>query len=133
MLSRSPWYRFMTQREVRKYLYDINQACELLVQFVSNRSLADYKSDPLLRSAVERQFEIIGEALNKALKYDHSLVNSISDTRRIIAFRNHLIHGYESIANDTVWGIIETNLPVLHKEVKAILNEPDRLPEAPGL
>ena len=111
----------MTQREVRKYLFDINQACELLVQFVNNRSLSDYNSDPLLRSAVERQFEIIGEALNKALKYDPSLVNRISDTRRIIAFRNQLIHGYESIANDTVWGIIETNLPVLHKEVKEIL------------
>lgn len=91
------------------------------MQFVNNRSLSDYNSDPLLRSAVERQFEIIGEALNKALKYDPSLVNRISDTRRIIAFRNQLIHGYESIANDTVWGIIETNLPVLHKEVKEIL------------
>jgi uncharacterized protein with HEPN domain len=117
----------MTQRDTRKYLFDILQACELLIQFVSNKSFEDYNSDPLLRSGVERQFEIIGEAINKALKYDPSLVNRISDTKRIIAFRNQLIHGYESIADDIVWGIIETNLPVLHVEVKTLLAEIDDL------
>lgn len=95
----------------------------MLERFVKNRTLDDYNSDPMLRSAVERQFEIIGEALNKALKYDQLLSNKISGARRIIAFRNQLIHGYESIANDIVWGIIETNLPILHREVESLLNE----------
>lgn len=113
------------QRDIRKYLYDIQLACDLLVQFIGNKSLEDYNTDPLLRSAVERQFEIIGEALNKALRHDHLLAEKISNTKRIIAFRNQLIHGYESIANEIVWGIIETNLPALHNEVKVLLDEID--------
>jgi uncharacterized protein with HEPN domain len=113
----------MLQREILKYLFDIQQACELLERFVKNRTIDDYNSNPMLQSAVERQFEIIGEALNKALKYDQSLASKISGAKRIIAFRNQLIHGYESIANDIVWGIIETNLPILHSEVESLLKE----------
>jgi uncharacterized protein with HEPN domain len=108
---------------MRKYLYDIVQACELLVQFIEGKALSDYSSDPMLRSAVERQFEVIGEALNQALRLDPDLSERISDTKRIIAFRNRLIHGYADISNEMVWGVIETNLPVLFNEVKSLLDE----------
>ena len=69
----------------------------------------------MLRSAVERQFEIIGEALAQVLRLDPSLRSRISDAGRIIAFRNRLIHGYSSVADDVVWGILEANLPSLRK------------------
>ena len=77
----------------------------------------------MLRSAVERQFEIIGEALVQALRLDLSLSSRISNTGRIIAFRNRLIHGYASIADEIVWGILEANLNTIHKEVAALMRE----------
>ena len=77
----------------------------------------------MLRSAVERQFEIIGEALAQLLRLDPSLRSKISNTGRIIAFRNRLIHGYSSVADDIVWGILEANVPTLREEVAALMVE----------
>ena len=113
----------MKQLDIRKYLFDINEACELLIQFTAGKTFSDYSTDPMLRSAVERQFEIIGEALAQVLRLDPSLRSRISDTGRIIAFRNRLIHGYSSVADDIVWGILEANLPSLRKEVATLMKE----------
>jgi uncharacterized protein with HEPN domain len=113
----------MKQLDLRKYLFDINEACELLLQFTAGKTLSDYSTDPMLRSAVERQFEIIGEAPGQAIRLDPSLSAKISNTGRIIAFRNRLIHGYASIADEIVWGILEANLPTLQKEVAALMRE----------
>ena len=111
----------MNPRDIRKYLFDISRACRRLGKFTAGRTLADYQSDEMLRSAVERQFEIIGEALNQALRQDPALRDTIADAGRIIAFRNQLIHGYADIADDVVWGVIETNLPVIAREVEQLL------------
>ena len=113
----------MKQLDIRKYLFDINEASELLIQFTAGKTFPDYSADPMLRSAVERQFEIIGEALAQLLRLDPSLRSRISDAGRIIAFRNRLIHGYSSVADDVVWGILEANLPSLRKEVAALMKE----------
>jgi uncharacterized protein with HEPN domain len=113
----------MKQRDLRKYLYDMKQACELLLQFTAAKTFTDYSADPILRSAVERQFEIVGEALAQALRLDPNLATKITHTSRIIAFRNRLIHGYASIADAIVWGIVEANLPTLYREVSALLKD----------
>jgi uncharacterized protein with HEPN domain len=113
----------MRQREIRKYLFDIAQACDLLSKFAAGKAFTDYTADPMFRSAVERQFEIIGEALNQVLRLDSSLAAHISNTGRIIAFRNRLIHTYASIADDVVWGVLETNLPTLQAEINSLLKE----------
>jgi uncharacterized protein with HEPN domain len=113
----------MLRTEVRKLLYDIAQACELITRFTAGKTFEDYKTDPFLRSAVERQFEITGEALRQAVDLDPGLAQRISSTKRIIAFRNRLIHAYASIAHEVVWGVLEVNLPVLFREVKALLGE----------
>lgn len=76
-----------------------------------------------MRSAVERQFEIIGEALAQLAKVDETIVARIGEHRRIIAFRNILIHGYADVDDRLVWDIVQGKLPVLHREVKAILSE----------
>lgn len=110
-------------RDVRKYLFDIEQACRLIRSFVAEKSFEHYRADPMLRSAVERQFEIIGEALNQALKIDPGLARGIGHCRRIIGFRNQLIHGYASVSHEVVWGIVETWLPILHQEVKELLED----------
>jgi uncharacterized protein with HEPN domain len=109
------------QPDCRKYLHDIREACRKLEVFTRGRSLQDYLADELLRSAVERQFEIIGEALVRLSKVDATLADRIPDQRRIIAFRNILIHGYATIRNDTVWGVVETDLPVLSRCVAELL------------
>ena len=69
----------MRPHEVRKYLFDISQACELLVQFSGGKTLEDFRRDALLRSAIERQFEIVGEALNRAIKLDPDVAKQVSD------------------------------------------------------
>jgi uncharacterized protein with HEPN domain len=108
--------------EAKKYLEDIRHAIELLIKFTEGKTFADYKGDELLRSGVERQFEIIGEAFNQLSNIDPAVVERISEYRRIIAFRNILIHGYSAIDDRVVWDIVETKLPVLRREVETLLS-----------
>jgi uncharacterized protein with HEPN domain len=112
--------------EVRALLFDVREACRLLSTFTAGKTFSDYCSDPLLRSAVERQFEIIGEALNKAVKLDKGLVSQISECKKIIAFRNFLIHAYALVSDDSVWKIIENKLSILEHEVAGLLAEQPR-------
>ena len=115
----------MPPLEVRKYLFDIQQACERLAEFTAGKSFEDFASSALLRSAVERQFEVIGEALQQMLRVDPSMASAISDTKRIISFRNRLIHGYATVSDAVVWGVVQTNLPTLRGEVDALLGQND--------
>jgi uncharacterized protein with HEPN domain len=108
------------QLEIRKYLYDIDEAAELLSGFVAGKSLEDYLSDPLLQSGVERQFEIIGEAINRLAKLAPAVAERITDSRKIVSFRNILIHGYADIDDLLVWDIVQTRLPGLRREIKEI-------------
>ncbi len=97
----------------RSLLFDALKSCELIQTFVDGKKLDDYLGDAMLRSAVERQFIIIGEALGKALQVDPSVELKIGNARRIINFRNVLTHGYSVIEDVTVWGIIEKDVPDL--------------------
>lgn len=108
--------------EAKKYLYDIQQAASRIADFTSGKRLEDYRADALLRSGVERQFEIIGEALAQLARLDENIVAQISEHRRIIAFRNILIHGYAEVDDRLVWDIIETKLPILRREVETLLS-----------
>ena len=113
----------MRPPEVLKYLYDMRAASELLTRFIAGKGLGDYLADSMLRSAVERQFEIIGEALNRALTFDPSLALRITNCSRIIAFRNRLIHGYATVSDEVVWGVVEGGLPALRREIETVLAE----------
>jgi uncharacterized protein with HEPN domain len=110
------------QLEVKKCLEDARQAAELILQFTSGKTFDDYETDALLRSAVERQFEVIGEAINRLSKIDHNAADSLPDARRIVAFRNILVHGYDVIDNHVVWDVVQQYLPRLHAQVVAILS-----------
>ena len=99
--------------ESRKYLFDIQRAVELLREFTSGKTLLDYEADAMLRAAVEREFEIIGEAMAQLAKADKTVVTRISKYQRIIAFRNILIHGYADVDDKLVWDVVETNLSTL--------------------
>jgi len=114
------------QPEIRKFLYDIRLACDALLTFAQDKTLEDYRADLLLRSGVERQLEIIGEALNQAHKVDPDIANMIKNFREIINLRNLIIHGYSDIEDDTVWGIFQKDVPELHKQVSNLLAESSR-------
>ncbi|HLA93141.1 MAG TPA: DUF86 domain-containing protein [Actinomycetota bacterium] len=113
----------MRRPEALAHLFDIERACTLLARFTADRTFEDYAGDDLLRSAVERQFEIIGEALRRALEAEPALTDLIADTGRIVAFRNRLIHGYASVSAEVVWGVLEANVATLHDEVRGLLAE----------
>lgn len=100
---------------LKKRLFDALIACEAIGEFVQNRDLAAYRSDKMLRSAVERQFEIIGEALAQAANVDPALPDRFPELRRIVALRNRLIHGYDSVDDEIVWDIVQFKLSVLKK------------------
>lgn len=107
--------------ESKKYLLDIQQAAALASEFVSGRTLDDFLATAMLRAAVERQCEIIGEALAKLAKVDEPIATQISEHRRIIAFRNILAHGYAEVDHRLVWDVVTTKVPTLSAEVGALL------------
>ena len=100
------------QLESRKYLFDIQRAVELLREFTDGKSFEDYEQDAMLRAAVEREFEIIGEALGQLARIEEAVAAQISGYKRIIAFRNILIHQYADVDDRLVWDVVETYLPV---------------------
>lgn len=112
------------RREAKRYLYDIAQAAELIGQFTASKTFQDYLNDPMLRAAVERKFEVIGEALAQLAKRDPVVAARIGEHRRIIAFRNILVHGYADVDDQLVWDIAESKLAALRTEVAALLREP---------
>jgi uncharacterized protein with HEPN domain len=113
----------MRSREVKKLLFDVQEACALVLKFSEGRTLDRYLKDRMLQSAVERQAEIIGEALRQAPDLDPSLADEIPELRRIIAFRNRLAHGYAEVSPEIVWGIAAVDVPRLLAGVRAIMGE----------
>jgi uncharacterized protein with HEPN domain len=110
------------QPEVLKVLHDIRQACERIEHFTTGKTADDFRTDAQLRSAVERQFITIGEAVQQVLRIKPDLATSITDSRRIVNFRNIMVHGYAQIVPDTVWGVVETGLPKLRDEVSRLIS-----------
>jgi uncharacterized protein with HEPN domain len=108
-------------RDPRKYLWDALQAAGLAQQFTSGRTFDDYLSDVMVRSAVERQLEIVGEALNQLAKGAPDVAALIPELRRVVAFRNILAHGYTSVDDALVWQLLTEKLPALERAIRAQL------------
>jgi uncharacterized protein with HEPN domain len=107
--------------KIKKYLFDIRESIDSIEKFLGNRrDFNVYLADKMLRRAVEREFEIIGEALNRIDKLDSNL--NISAKRQIINMRNRVIHGYDKIDNEIIWGTIIRHLPTLKIEIEYLLN-----------
>lgn len=111
------------QPDSRALLWDAIRSCELILQFVDQSSLDDYLKDAKTRSAVERQFEIVGEALNQLSKRDPALAGEIPDLPRVVAFRNVLIHAYAKIDSQIVWEVVETRLGDLLGHLRLLLGD----------
>jgi uncharacterized protein with HEPN domain len=115
-------------RSLRAYLWDIEQAANNILLFTHGKQLSDYQSDAMLRAAVERNFEVIGEALAQALRFFPEIAGRITNEEEIIAFRNRLIHGYATVRDALVWDIVQTDLPRLRQEAAELLREAEQQP-----
>src|SRR3990172_997983 len=109
------------ERKSPKLLEDIRDAAAFVRQVVETKTLDEYRRDRLLRQAIERNFEIIGEAVGRLAKVDPATAAKIGEYQQIISFRNVLIHGYDLIDEAQVWEVIRQNLPKLEAEVSALL------------
>jgi uncharacterized protein with HEPN domain len=109
--------------EIKAWLYDILNAINEIDSFFTDtpKEFTAYQNDVRTRRAVERNVEIIGEAMNRILQKDNSI--ELSNSRKIVDTRNRIIHGYDSVSDDIIWAIVISHLPVLKSEVEKLLNE----------
>lgn len=108
--------------KVLKCLYDIKLAIDETDSFFINRKkiFDDYKNDILLKRAIERNLEIIGEAVNRILKEEPDF--SIKNARKIIGLRNQIIDGYDSVSDENIWGIVINHIPKLKAEINELIS-----------
>ena len=108
---------------VKKHLQDILTAIEEIESFVGDgpKLFDDFYGNLCLRSAIERNIEIIGEAMNRILKTDKNI--AITNSRKIVDARNYIIHGYDSLSADILWSMVINHLPKLKNEVTSLLGK----------
>jgi uncharacterized protein with HEPN domain len=106
-----------------KLLDDILDAATFILKVAHGKSLDDYRSDRLLRQAIERNFEIIGEAVNRLMRVDPDTAASIEHASVIVAFRNVLAHGYDIVEVERIWQTIVEDVSVLQRQVEALLQD----------
>ena len=109
--------------DIKTWLYDVLNAIIEIESFFNDttKEFAKYQNDLRTKRAVERNVEIIGEALNQILKRDETIV--ISNSRKIVDTRNRIIHGYDTVSDDVIWGIVIRHLPILRTEIQTFLGE----------
>ena len=98
-------------------------SCEFLLEFTNDRAVDDYINDRAFRSAVERELQIIGEALIGLEKIAPAVASRIPEYQNIIGFRHVLVHGYDSLDPMTVWNVMETKLEALAPNISSLLKE----------
>jgi uncharacterized protein with HEPN domain len=109
--------------ESRKWLTDMLEAANSITEFVDGKTFPDFANNKMLRGAVYFQYVIIGEALHQLRNFDPRTAGRISESARIIAFRNQVIHGYGKIDDEITWRIIIVKLPLLKRELEQVLKE----------
>lgn len=108
------------QHKILKYLLDIESVIIEIesIKIKSENNFEVFKSDIILQRAIERDLEIIGEAIRKILEIDSTI--EISSSKNIIGLRNIISHAYDSVEPEMIWGIIQKNIPILSKEINII-------------
>ena len=110
---------------IEKWLYDIKIAIDEIDSFFSKDEydFFAYRKNTMLKRAVERNLEIIGEAVNRILKRDPSFESKIKDAKAIVGLRNQVIHAYDNISDENIWSILINHLPNLKKEIHFLLKK----------
>ena len=103
------------EHEANKFLFDITESCRKIHEFTAGIDFETYSKDILVKSAVERQFINIGEALNRIKQTDETIFETIADASQIIGFRNILVHGYDIVSDQLVWEIVSEKITELRR------------------
>ena len=108
-----------------KWLHDIKMALIEIEDYFKDRekNFLEYQQNTMLKRAIERNLEIIGEAMNRILKRDNEIGEKITSAKAIIGLRNQVIHAYDSISDENIWSVVITHLPILKAEIVGILNQ----------
>jgi uncharacterized protein with HEPN domain len=109
--------------ETKRRLLDALEACRAIQKFSAGTDYLSFLNNELLRAALERKFEILGEALNRAEQSDPELAERLPELRRIIGMRNKIIHGYDAVDEEILWDAVQFNAPILIDQISAILGE----------
>ena len=107
------------------YMWDMLRSVQAMQEYTEGKSLGDFQDNPMLRDAIERRFEILGEALVRLRQSDAATAERIEHQERIVGFRNILAHQYDRIEPDQVWRTIREDLPSLKIQLESLLGEPD--------
>ncbi len=108
------------ENKINKFLFDIKESIEAIESYIKNTSFKTYQENKMLRRAVEREFEIIGEAMYRISKLKPEI--QIKNKEAIIGMRNRIIHGYDIVDEEVIWSTVHDHLPTLKSEIKNILN-----------
>ncbi len=110
------------KEEAKTWLEDIDRSIDEIYLFMpEKRDFFEFKKDLKTRKAVERNIEIIGEAMSRVLKENPEI--EITNSRKIVDTRNRFIHGYDTVSDEIIWGIVNKYLPILKEEVKKLLED----------
>ena len=110
------------KREIKKYLLDIQTSIDSINEYLGEeRNFLKYQKNKLLRRGIEREIEIIGEAMNRIMKLDAKI--GTENARRIVDTRNWVIHSYDKVDDVVIWGIVTIHLPKLKNEIENLLKE----------
>jgi len=109
--------------EIKTWLFDILQSITEIDSYYENKPkrFYDYISDTKTKRAIERNLEIIGEAVNRIRKKDKNF--KLDNAEKIVGTRNRIIHGYDKVSDDLIWSIVINHLPKLKEEIKELLNK----------
>ena len=107
------------EHDIKTWLQDIVDAINEIDSFIPVKNFLEFQNDLKTKRAVERDIEIIGEAVSRIMKVDSNV--PISTPRRIIDTRNRIIHGYDTVSEEIIWAIVIKDLPILKQEVEQIL------------
>jgi|AntAceMinimDraft_15_1070371.scaffolds.fasta_scaffold27136_3 uncharacterized protein with HEPN domain len=109
------------ENKIKKYAFDIQESINAIQKYTEGLSYDDFAAQRMLRKAIEREFEIIGEAMNRINKIDPDV--AVSSKREIINMRNKVIHGYDMVEDIVIWQTIHNSLPQLKEEIQKILQK----------
>jgi uncharacterized protein with HEPN domain len=109
--------------KILKWLFDIKAAIQEIEDFFHNfpKDFNQYKSNIILKRAVERNLEIIGEAVNRILRQDETF--PIENAKRIVGLRNQIIHAYDNISDENIWAILFKHIPLLKAEIDLLIEK----------
>ncbi|WP_418263813.1 DUF86 domain-containing protein [Flavobacterium faecale] len=113
---------------ILKWLFDVKMSIDEINEFFPNeeRDFFKYRNNLMLKRAVERNLEIIGEAINRIITRDVSYIEKISNAKAIIGLRNHVIHAYDNISDENIWSVLIHHLPKLKIEIDNLIPKEEK-------